>query len=160
MNNITFRAPLAIALVAGTLAGCDNPLSHEDHAEPEGIVIRAGTTEMVRVEGIGPTGEVTGAVSLVAGVETPVLTVSFIDHDGDDITLDTGEYWLSVESTNPATATWQGTAAGSFTGRVAGHEGGATTLSFQLHHGAVDGGHPEDNGGPYEVPVTVTVTLQ
>lgn len=161
MNNITLRAPLAMALLATMVAACSNPVSEEDHAEPDGIVIRAGGTEMVRVDGTGPTGQVTGTLSLEAGAQTPVLTVTFIDHDGDDLTLELDEYWLDVESSNSATATWQGTEAGSFTGRVSGLTAGAATLSFQLHHGAVGGGHAEeDGGGPYLVPVTVTATQQ
>jgi hypothetical protein len=162
MNNINLRSPLAVLLLAA-FGACENPVSHEDHAEPEGIVIRAGTTELVRVEGTGAGGVVTGAVSVSVGAQSPELTVSFIDHDGDDLPLEPGEYWLSGQSTptDSATATWQGTEAGSFTGRVSGHSTGAITLSFQLHHGVVDGGHPEeDGGGPYEVPVTVTATQQ
>lgn len=160
MNNITLRAPLAMALLAGVVAACSNPVSEEDHADPDGIVIRAGATEMVRVEGIGPTAEVTGALSIEAGAQTPVLTVTFIDHDGDDLTLELDEFWLEVVSSNSATATWQGTEAGSFTGRVSGLTAGAATLSFLLYHGAVGGGHPEEGGGPYVVPVTVTATQQ
>lgn len=162
MNNINFRAPLAMVLLAGLAAACNNPVSHEDeHAEPEGIVIRAGSTEVVRVEGIGAAGVVTGALSVEAGAQSPVLSVTFIDHDGDDIALELDEFWLDVTSSSSATATWQGTAAGSFTGRVSGLEAGATTLSFVLFHGAVGGGHPEPNGGgPYVVPVTVTATQQ
>lgn len=160
MNNINLRAPLAIALMASALAACENPVSHEDHAEPEGIVIRAGATELVRVEGIGATGQASGLLSIAAGGETPLLTVSFIDHDGEDLTLDPDEYWIDAESADSATATWQGTVAEGFTGRVAGHAIGATTLSFQLHHGAAGGGHAEEGGGPFRVPVSVTVTLQ
>lgn len=156
MNNINLRLPLAV-LLAGALGACSNPVEHEDHAEPEGIVIRAGATELVRVEGTGPTAVVTGTLSVAAGVDSPDLTVSFIDHDGDDIDLDEHEYWLAVESANSATATWQGSAVGSFTGRVSGHAAGATTLTFQLHHGADGVGHAEP-GGTYAAPVTVTAT--
>src|SRR5690606_11961098 len=100
MNNITLRLPLAMVL-AGAIGACSNPVQHDDeHAEPEGIVIRAGATELVRVEGIDPGGVVTGALSVAVGAESPDLTVSFIDHDGDDITLHADEYWLEVESSS------------------------------------------------------------
>lgn len=159
MNNINLRAPLGVLLLGALTGACSNPVSDDDHAEPEGIVIRTGTTELVRVEGIGSGGVVTGALSVETGAQSPVLTVSFIDHDGDDIALELDEFWLEVSS-NSAAATWQGTAAGSFTGRVSGHEAGAATLTVQLHHGATGGGHPEEGGGPYLVPVTVTATQQ
>ena len=100
---------------------------------------------------------VTGALSVAAGGTSPELTVSFIDHDGDDIALEAGEYWVEVGSDQSATATWQGTAADGFTGRVTGVAAGATTLSIQLHHGTIGAGHPD--GDPYTVPVTVTAAL-
>lgn len=74
-----------------------------------------------------------------------MLCVTFIDHDGEDLTP---ELRLEVESSNSATATWQGTEAGSFTGRASGLETGAATLSFQLYHGAAGGGHEEEACDP------------
>jgi hypothetical protein len=155
MTIINFRSPLAIIALAGVLGACDNPVEHEDHAQPDGVVIRAGAAEIIRVDDDG----VQGALTVVAGAETPDLTVTFVDHDGDDITLEADEYWLSVSSASSATATWQGTAAGSFNGRVAGHVAGATTLELVLYHGPVGGGHPEE-GATFVVPVAVTATLQ
>lgn len=152
MNSIDLRSPLAVMLLAGLFAGCENPVSHEDHTEPEGIVIRAGTTELVRVDDAG----VTGSIDVAVGAQTPELTVTFIDHDGDDITLDEHEYSIDVESTDSATATWQGTLAEGFTGRVTGHEAGSTTLEFHLFHGHEGEGHQD--GDAYVVPVTVAAT--
>jgi hypothetical protein len=153
MDSINFRSPLAAVLLAVVVGACNNPVSHEDHAEPDGIVLRAGATEVIRVNDDG----VTGALTVVAGAQSPELSVVYIDHDGDDLTLDPAEFWVSVSSANSATATWQATAAEGFTGRVTGHAAGATTLTFVLYHGPAGGGHPED-GGTYVVPVTVTAT--
>ncbi|HSJ30660.1 MAG TPA: hypothetical protein VK933_04445 [Longimicrobiales bacterium] len=156
MNNINFRSPLAVLLMAGVVGACDNPVSHEeDHAEPDGMVLRASGTEVVR---IGDDG-VTGALTVAVGTQSPELTVTFIDHEGSDVALDPHEYWVEVTPANSATATWQGTAAEGFTGRVTGHAAGATTLTFVLHHGAVGSGHAEP-GAEFVVPLTVTATQQ
>ncbi|HEX2167143.1 MAG TPA: hypothetical protein VHG09_07875 [Longimicrobiales bacterium] len=155
MNNINWRSPLAGVLLATLVVACENPVSHEeDHAEPEGVLIRAGAAEVARIEGSGEAAVVTGALSVTAGGESPVLTVSFIDHDGHDVAFDPHEYGLDVQSADSATAIWQGSVAGSFTGRVSGLSEGVTTLTFQLHHGAADSGHAD--GDPYVLPVTVT----
>ena len=157
MNKIHFRSAIAFLALTAVVAGCDNPVSDDDddHAVPSGIVIRAGTTEMIRVVGF-QNPVVTGALTVSAGGQSPVLRATYIDSEGDDITL-VDEYYLGVASVSSATATWQGTAEGAFTGRVIGHEAGATTLGFQLYHGPLGGGHPEPRGA-YVVPVTVTAT--
>lgn len=152
MYSINFRASLGILAVLAATAACENPVTPEHHEDPAGIVIHAGTSELIRVEGAGNAGTVTGALTVTAGAETAELTVSFIDDHGEDLALD-AEYALGVMSDSPATATWQGTPAGGFTGRVTGHGAGTTTLEFQLYHGPVDSGHAE--GGAFRVPVTV-----
>lgn len=156
MNNINFRSPLAVLLMASVVGACENPVSHEeDHAEPDGLVLRASGTEVVRISDAG----VTGALTVAAGAQSPELTVTFIDHEGSDIALDPQEFWVEVKSANSATATWQGTAAEGFTGRVTGHAAGATTLMFVLHHGVVGSGHAEE-GAQFVVPLTVTAMQQ
>jgi hypothetical protein len=154
MNSINFRSPLAVLVFGAAVAACENPVSSQDHSEPEGLVVRAGATEVIRVAGAGTGATVTGALVVAAGAQSPELTVTFIDHDGDDLTLDPTEHWVSVESDGSATATWQGSAAAGFTGRVTGHTAGATTLRFTLYHGPAGGGHVDE--GPFIVPVTVT----
>lgn len=156
MNKIHFRSVFALLVVAAVGAGCENPVSnHEDHPLPSGIVIRAGGAELIRVVGfMNPV--VTGALTVAAGGTSPVLAATYIDGEGDDITLDS-DYYLGVTSASSATATWQGTAEGAFTGRATGHAAGATTLGFQLYHGPIGGGHISDRGA-YVVPVTVTAT--
>lgn len=157
MNKIHFRSVLALLAVVAVSAGCDNPVSDddEDHAVPSGIVIRTGGAELIRVVGfINPV--VTGALTVSANGQTPLLTATYIDDEGDDITL-LPEYYLGVTPASSATVTWQGTAEGAFTGRAIGHEAGTTTLGFQLYHGPLGGGHPEPRGA-YVVPITVTAT--
>lgn len=155
MNSINFRSPLAILALVATVAACDNPVSSEEHSEPEGVILRAGATEVIRVQGVGAGATVTGALTVVAGAQSPELTVVFIDQDGDEITLDPTEYWVNVVSVSTATATWQGSAAAGFTGRVTGQAAGATAFQFRVYHGPPGGGHP-DGDGPIVVPVTVT----
>lgn len=151
MYSISFRTSLGVAAAVLALAGCDNPVSPEHHEEPHGIVILADTIELARVTG----GVTVGQIEVAQGAQTPGLTVVFLDDHDEEITLEE-EYSLDVTSTTPAVATWQGTPAGGFNGRVNGHVAGSTLLEFQLVHGPIAGGHAE--GGVFVVPVTVTAT--
>lgn len=156
MNKIHFRTTLAFLLCAVVSAGCENPVEEHQDIDPDGIVIRAGATEVIRVVGLA-NPVITGSLTVPEGGQSPLLTATYTDSEGDDITLDTSEYWLGVISASTATATWQATAEGAFTGRVSGGQDGTTTLGFQLAHGPLGGGHPVE-GGAYIVPVTVTAT--
>ncbi|HEX6309793.1 MAG TPA: hypothetical protein VFZ69_16585 [Longimicrobiales bacterium] len=152
MNSINFRAPLAWLGLAAALAACENPVTPADHEEPEGLVLLDGATEVLRVIGRGAVGVASDTLRVAAGAQTPELTVSFIDEHGDALTIDE-ENTLAVVSDSPATATWQGSAAGVYAGRVSGLAAGTTTLRFQLYHGSVETGHVD---AEFRVPVTVT----
>ena len=96
---------------------------------------------------------VTGQIDVAVGVETADLTVTFLDHDGDAVTLDADMY-LEVSSANEAVAAFNQDTAGEFGGRVEGVAAGQTSLTFRLMHGQVGSGHP-DYVSP-AVPVNVS----
>jgi hypothetical protein len=130
--------PAALALAAAVLlAACDSPVGG-GHIVPNGLVVRAGTTVLAQVVGTTATGQITVA----AGAETPVLTVRFLDHSGNEMAAPDG-YWLRVVPANATVATWVPDAQGSFTGRIAGLSAGTTRLEFQWMHGSFASAHAD-----------------
>jgi hypothetical protein len=121
-----------------------------DHEEPDGVIIRQGATVLVEID----EQNVTGTLTVQQGQETAELTVTFVDHEGDELTPDPSEYYLEVTVVDESVLEWVQDVAGSFSGRVQGTTAGETTLSFSLVHGEVGMGHPD-----YVSPaVTGTVT--
>lgn len=122
----------AAAAVLLTLAGCDNPVSQEVHTEATGIVLLLGGNEVVRVS----EGVVSGGVAMTAGTQTGMLTVRFLDAEGHETEPRSG-YFLEVESSAPAVATWVPESPGAFTGRIAALAVGTAQLEFRYMHGRV-----------------------
>ena len=133
------RVTAVLAFVALTMA-CDNPTTpHEEHEEPAGLAVFAGTNEILRAID----GEITGALPEVeVGTESEVLTVVFLDDHGDALDLaGESDMYLRARPANTAVATWDGT---GYTGRIVGEAAGATTIEFELMHGEPpSGGHPD-----------------
>lgn len=133
------RTGMPIIALAALLAACDNPVG-ERHVSPQGVVVRAGAIELVRLLG----EHVTGQLSLDEGEQRQV-TVRFLDRDGNELPPETG-YWLRVTVT-PAIVTWQPATAGGFDGTLTGAESGSGTITFELMHGAVGAGHTDYTSG-------------
>lgn len=141
----TVLASLAFALFA--IAGCtDNPVTPEEHAEPVGLVVFEGQTEIVRVE----ESVVTGAFDLLNGAVSPLYTLQFIDEEGDLFVPDDPDFAPDaivadatvVEVVRGDPADWDF--------RLRGLKTGTTSIRLVILHG----GH-EDFTSP-EIPVTVT----
>lgn len=147
LPNTIRRAALAL-LACMPLAACDNPVSPGEHIKPNGIVIRDGATAVVQVAGT----TVTGALTVQAGVQSPALTVHFLDGGGNAITPPQG-YYLNVVTAAPGIATWVQATPGEFGGRLQGVAAGTATLEFQWVHGAVGSGHPD---AAFEIDAVVT----
>jgi hypothetical protein len=145
------RALLLPLAAAATVAGCGNPVSGGSHVQPAGVVIRQGTTVLVRV--LGQT--FTGDLEFEAGTTSRMLTVRFLDRNGQEIDPPSG-YWLNVESGDPTIAEWEPTANGAFTGRINAIIAGDTYMDFLWIHGPVGGGH-EDFGVRIDVTVEAEV---
>lgn len=111
----------------------------DDHAEPDGLIIRQGSTVLVEV--LQQT--VTGSLTVQEGQETTHLTVVFVDIDGDEITPDPSEFYMQVTVTDDAVAEFEQDTPGEFGGHFHGVAEGQTTLTFSLMHGQVGTGHPD-----------------
>lgn len=138
------RITAMISLLAA-VAACDNPVTPGEHEEEvHGVSIVQGDTEVARYF----EGEVSGALPPVAaGTSGPLLTLVFLDHDGEPVDVDhEEEVSLRARSQNTSVADFEVT---EFGGRVVGVAPGATTIIFDLMHG----GHADFS--TLGIPVTV-----
>lgn len=138
------RAPaaFALALAFGVLAtACDNPVDVDHghhHAEPEGVIVRLGDEVIATAEGTDGDDETrlsTGSIDVLAGGETGLLEVIFVDHDGDPVEID-DHTSLGFSVADEAVATFELDPSDGFAGRVVGHQAGSTTITFRLMHGS------------------------
>lgn len=146
------KLKVAAAALAITMAGavaCDNPVVETEEHDPVAVSIRAGSTEIAYADASGFTGE----IIVGPGNESQLLTVVFLDEEGDALDPD-GEHVLDVVAQDADVATWIPTSPGAFSGRVqGGATAGQTTFTFQWIHGPLASGHPE---GEFDVRVTVS----
>ena len=140
----TRRVAAMISLLAA-VAACDNPVTPGEHEEEvHGVSILQGDTEVARYL----EGEVSGALPAVAaGTTGPLLTIVFLDHDGQPVAVGDEEgVSLRARSQNTSIADFEVT---DFGGRVVGVAAGSTTIIFDLMHG----GHADFS--TLGIPVTV-----
>ena len=130
--------------VVGTmvLAACgDDPVGldeHDEHAEPEGVVLRLNAQTIASYD----EGKWTGELEVTVGQETAHIDVVFVDHDGAAIAIDEDLY-LEVVIGNEAIAEFEQDTPGEFGGHLHGESVGETTAVFRLMHGTVGAGHPD-----------------
>jgi len=151
-DRIMIRKRIPALLVGGALlamgACLENPVEPHPHEEPEGMNLEVGGVVVVTVD---EHGDVDGSLTVAAGQESDVITITFVDHDGDPI--DTDDYYVEVESADEGIVQFLQDGPGAFTGRLRGIAPGSTTLEFRLMHGSVGTGHLEFRSPP--IPVTV-----
>ena len=127
----------SIFALASFIAGCgDNPVDndHEEHAGAEavGLILRDSGTEIVRVEN----GQVTGEIEVGHGLETALLSVRFIDEDGDLFTPDADDgYALDWEIADESIAEVEHHEEdGAWSFHIVGLEEGQTTIVIKISH--------------------------
>ena len=141
-------ALMALTLVAG--CGDDNPADHDhdEHAEAFGFVLYNSGAEVVRYE----QGVVTGELDVGLEKETALLTVRFLNEEGDSFTPDANDgYSLGWEVTDSAIAEveWH-EEDGLWAFHVIGEGLGETTMVIKLNHN----GHSDFVSLPFEIHVT------
>ena len=124
-----------LLLAAGTLISCSNSVGGDDHdhEEPEGFRLKiSGQTAVEQL----PDLTMTGSLSLSEGEETDLITVYFIDHDGDEFQPEDEEYSLGL-SVDPEgiVEVEQHEEDGKWSFHLHGETEGQTTLTLQLLHG-------------------------
>ena len=144
----------ALALVGLLGAGaCGDPAGLDDHADAEGAVLSMDGQVIASYD--GDTRQWTGDLTVAAGQSTGRMTVTFVDHDGDDIRPGS-DFYLQVDfaNTGPTVAAFDHDSPGAFTGTLRGIAAGQSTVVFRLMHGSVGRGHPDFNTAPATVRVT------
>jgi hypothetical protein len=132
---------LAIAGAVGLGACSDDPVGLDDHEEDvEGVELVLNGAVIASYDGESRTW--TGEMDVNEGEETAHVTVRFVDHDGDAITLDDDTY-LEVDIEDETIAGFEQDTPGEFGGHVVGILAGETEAIFKLMHGAVGSGHAD-----------------
>jgi hypothetical protein len=127
----------------------DNPVNPgDDHAHADGMEITIGGEVVVAAEG----GQVDGRLTVQAGRMSPRMQVTFLDHDGEPISVG-DDVFLDVVIARDDIAVFHQDTPGGFTGRLEGVSPGTASAVFQLKHGAYPSGHSE-----LSVAVDVVVT--
>ena len=129
---------LALVPLALTFAACgddDNPVdAHDDetHADAFGVKIFSSGQEMATYEN----GEVSGEIEVGHGKETPLLTVRFVDEDGDTFTPHADDdFSLAWEIADDSIAEVEHHAEdGAWSFHIVGVEEGQTSIVIKLNH--------------------------
>lgn len=136
-----FLYTIFMLLTAAGLAACgDNPVDDGDdeHSEADGLRLVLNGVEVYRVlDGQMSCQQEPCGITVVEGAETGVVTVSFLDIDGDiihDEDLDE-DYSLGFEVGDAAVAEAEQRAQeGKWTFRVLGKQAGETRMVVKLVH--------------------------
>ena len=98
-------------------------------------------------------GTWTGALDVGVGLETALVQVVFLDHDGEPIVFDL-EHYLEVTVADESVAVFEQESAGGFAGRLHGVQAGSTTITFTLMHGVFPTGHLDERTSALAVTVS------
>ena len=122
-------------------------VEEEEHADAEGLTLTVNGVEIVRVE----EGAATGEITVEAGEETALITLRFLDHDGDEFQPTDEEFALDVAIGDESIAEFeQHDEDGKWAFHIHGEAAGSTEATFSLLHG--------DHADFESAPVTITVT--
>ena len=148
------RLPLLFTISALLLlTGCKNLLNdddHDQHQHAEGAVLMMNGAEIVRIED----GAVqSGQIEVTEGEETPLITIYFLNEDGDTFQPEESEYSLRWEGIDQTIAdVEQHDQDGAWRFHIHGAAQGNTSVRFLLWHN-------DENHADYETPlITISVT--
>ncbi len=121
----------ALAILSLVMAGCRSATSPERHIRPSAVVVTENGTEIVRVEGT----TVTGSFTVTESGPTDLLTFTFLDAQGNDISPPS-DYHLELRFASATVAAFQPQGSPyTFQGRIHGLQAGATTVEMRFMHG-------------------------
>lgn len=145
MKNLPFLHSIKtisiITLSALIFVSCDNSTSseEEEHSDPAGVrLIMNGQTVVEQLPG----GTLTGEFELTPGEETPLITIYFLDDDGDQFQPDEPEFSLNaVFETDGIAEFEQHEEDGKWSFHIHAEAEGITDMTLQLMHN----GHSDFN---------------
>jgi hypothetical protein len=148
-RNVSLLIVLIISITLFT--ACDDT-HDDDHLDIVGLEIRLGDQTLVTQARNPQSGqiEVTGTIAVVSGETTPMLTVVFIDPDGDAIQITDSDFSVDFNPSNTAVMTIQHNAAQARWGfAVEGKQAGTEAIQVSLYHGT----HADFESRPITVQV-------
>ncbi|RNC85622.1 MAG: hypothetical protein ED557_02285 [Balneola sp.] len=134
------KTALLFLLVSGLLVACSNSTSsEEEHSDPEGFRLKMnGETVVEQLPG----GTLTGEFELEPEEETALITIFFLDDDGDEFQPDEPEYSLGAVFEDEGIAEFeQHEEDGVWSFHIHAEAEGITDLTLQLMHN----GHSDFN---------------
>ncbi|MGN8225897.1 hypothetical protein [Gracilimonas sp. BCB1] len=138
MKKLTFlskvRTVLTLFIFAGILTACSNSTSSDDHdhSEPEGLRLKMNGQTIVEQL---PDQDITGEFELTPGQETDLITIFFLDHDGDEFQPEEDEYSLGHEFEDQGIAEFeQHSEDGKWSFHLHAESEGITDLTLMLMH--------------------------
>lgn len=124
---------LIVLSITILIAGCNNPADsdEEEHPHPEGAVFMMNGEEIIHYEN----GEASGTIEVDEREETPLITIYFIDEEGNEFQPDDPENSLKWKDIDTSIAEIeQHDEDGKWSFHVLGIAQGSTTVTFQLDH--------------------------
>jgi hypothetical protein len=133
------------------LTACSDTHDH-DHLDITGFEIRLNNQAIVTQARNPQSGqiEVTGSIEVTSGETTPLLSVVFIDPDGQAIQITDSDFALSLNPVNTQVMTIHHNASQARWGfSVEGKQAGSESIQVSLLHGT----HPDFESRPVTVQV-------
>jgi hypothetical protein len=143
---------LIVLILSFTLLTACDETHDDDHLDIVGLEIRLDGQVLVTQARNPQSGqiEVTGTIDVVSGETTPMLTVVFIDPDGDAIQITDSEFSIDFNPSNTAVVTIQHNATQARWGfTVEGKQAGTEVIQISLFHGT----HADFESRPITVQV-------
>lgn len=153
-NFLPVHTLLAITLFGVfVIMGCSNPASSddEDHLHPEGAVLQMNGEEILRIED-GEFVSNNTSLEVDSGDETPLITIFFLDHDGNPFQPEDDHYSLKWDQIDTSIAEIeQHEEDGKWSFHLVGQSQGESEVRFRMWH---EGGDHSDFDTPV-IPVIV-----
>ncbi|MBO6535082.1 MAG: hypothetical protein JJ966_02590 [Balneolaceae bacterium] len=131
-NNLFLYSILGLAIVASACSNSTSADDHDEHSEPEGFVLTLNGADVVTQL---PGATITGEFELAPGEETDLITIYFIDEDGDRFQPDEPEYSLGFEFEDSGIAEFeQHSEDGKWSFHIHAEAAGITDLRLKLMH--------------------------
>ncbi len=128
------KTALYLLLVTGMFAACSNSTGSDDddHQDPEGFRLKLNGQTVVEQL---PNGTLTGEFEMTPGEETALITIFFLDDDGDEFQPDEPEFSLGAVFDPTGIAEFEQHAAdGTWGFHIHAESEGITNLTLQLMH--------------------------
>ena len=132
---------MAVLMPVAFSACSDTTGIEDDHGEEvEGVQIWLSGSMVASYD--GDAGSWTGELEVHEGEETAHMDIRFVDHDGEQVMLDSDMY-LEVDVEDESIAEFEQDTPGEFGGHLHGVSVGETDVVFKLMHGSVGSGHAD-----------------